>query len=233
MSRVWVTRAQPGADATAARVRDLGMEPLVEPLLEVRSLPSKPLDPAGIGALAFTSANAVRTFAPRSAGRAVPVFVVGTATAAAARGAGFADVRSAGADVRALAELILSQRSAFRGAVLHPSAVEPAGDLVGVLTAAGLEARRLALYETVTRSPGPALFEALPGLRFVLVHSPRGARALADVLAGSPAPELTALCLSPAVAAPLTGAALALVGSAEAPREEALMELLDAWARSG
>lgn len=233
MSRVWVTRAQPGADATAARVRDLGMEPLVEPLLEVRSLPSEPFDAARVGALAFSSANAVRTFVPRSAERTLPVFVVGAATAAAAKSAGFADVRSAGGDVRALAELILSQRSGFQGEVLHPSAVEPAGDLVGALTAAGLEARRLALYETVVRTPAPALFEALSALRFVLVHSPRGARALADVLTDSPAPNLTALCLSPAIAAPLAGAGLAVVGSAEAPQEEALMELLDAWARSG
>jgi hypothetical protein len=47
------------------------------------------------------------------------------------------------------------------------------------------------------------------------------------------APDLTALCLSPAAAAPLTAAGLAVVASAEAPREDALMELLDAWARSG
>jgi uroporphyrinogen-III synthase len=233
MSRVWITRAQPGADATAARVRDLGLEPLVEPLLEVRAVPGEPIDLAGLGAIAFTSANAVRVFALRSTGRGLPVFVVGAATAAAARDVGFADVRSAEGDVRTTAELIASQRGAFEGAVLHPSAAEPAGDLVGALTAAGIEARRLTLYETVARSPGPALFEALPGLRFVLVHSPRAARVLAEVLARSQASELTALCLSPAVAAPLAEAGLAVVASAEAPREDALMELLDGWAYSG
>jgi uroporphyrinogen-III synthase len=233
MTRVWITRAQPGADATAARVRDLGMQPLVEPLLEVRPLPSGPLDLAGVGALAFTSANAVRAFVPHCAARGLPVFVVGGATAAAARDAGFDDVRSADGDVRLLGELILSQRHALAGAVLHPSAVEPAGDLVGALEAAGVEAARLALYETVMRAPAPTLLEALPGVRFVLLHSPRGARALAGVLDRFSAPDLTALCLSPAAAAPLTAAGLAVVASAEAPREDALMELLDAWARSG
>ncbi|HEY2049715.1 MAG TPA: uroporphyrinogen-III synthase [Caulobacteraceae bacterium] len=233
MSRVWITRAQPGAEATAARVRDLGLEPLVEPLLEVRALPADPVELAGVGAVAFTSANAVRAFAQRSAERVLPVFVVGTATAAAARDAGFTDVRSAEGDVRAVGELIVSQRSALEGAVLHPSAAEPAGDLVGALTEAGIEARRLTLYETVARLPGPTLFEALPGLRFVLVHSPRAARVLAEILARSPAPALTALCLSPAVAAPLAEAGLAVVASAEAPREDELMGLLDGWARSG
>ena len=233
MTRVWITRAQPGADATAGRVRDLGMQPLVEPLLEVRPLPLEPLDLAGVGALAFTSANAVRAFAPRCAERDLPVFVVGGATATAARDAGFDDVRSADGDVGALGDLILSQRRLLDGAILHPGAAQPAGDLVGVLKAAGVEAARLTLYETVMRSPGPALLEALPGVRFVLLHSPRGARALVEVLDRSPAPDLAALCLSPAVAAPLADAGLAVVASAEAPREDALMELLGAWARSG
>jgi uroporphyrinogen-III synthase len=231
MSRVWITRAQPGADATAARVRDLGLQPLVEPLVEVRPLAPGPLDFDGVGALAFTSANAVRAFAPRSPRRDLPVFVVGAATAAAARAAGFEDVRSADGDVRVLGELVASRWSASDGAVLHPSAAEPAGDLVGALMAAGLKARRLAMYETVARSPQPTLFEALPGIRFVLAHSPRGARALADVLERCSAPHLRVLCLSAAVAAPLAVAGLALVESAPAPREEALMELLAAHAR--
>jgi uroporphyrinogen-III synthase len=233
MRRVWITRAQPGAEASAARVRDRGLEPLVEPLLEMRPLSPEPLDLSGVGALAFTSANAARAFASLSGERDLPVFAVGTATTAAARMAGFADVRSADGDVSALGELILAQRTAFVGALLHPSAAEPAGDLVGGLAAAGLQALRLALYETVTRSPGAALLEALPDLPFVLVHSPRGARALADVLARCPAAGLTALCLSPAVTEPLGGAGLVGLRAAAAPREAALMELLAACARGG
>jgi uroporphyrinogen-III synthase len=234
MPRVWITRAQPGADATAMRVRELGLEPLVEPLLEMRPLSPAPLELGGAGALAFTSANGVRAFAALSGERRLPVFAVGEATAAAAKAAGFADVRSADGDVGELARFILSRRTGFDGAVLHPSAAEPAGDLVGALAAGGREARRLPLYETAARWPAPALIEALPTVAFVLVHSPRGARALADVLNGSPAPDLTALCLSPAVAAPLADAAgLGRVRAAEAPREAALMELLDACARGG
>jgi uroporphyrinogen-III synthase len=230
MRRVWITRAQPGAEATAARVRALGLEPLVEPLLEVRPLSPGPIDLTGVGALAFTSANAVRAFTRRSAERGLPVFAVGTATAAAAREAGYGEVRSGEGDVRRLGELIIDQQNTFEGALLHPSAAEPAGDLVGALTAAGLQAVRLALYETVTRRPDAALIEALPSLPFVLLHSPRGARALADVLVGRPASGLTALCLSPAVAGPLTGAELAVVRVAARPSEAALIDLLDACA---
>src|SRR5262245_41571800 len=89
---IWITRAQPGADATAGRVRALGREPLVAPLLEVSPAGGGPIDLAGVGALAFTSANGVRAFAAREAGRGLAVFSVGAATAAAARAAGFAEV---------------------------------------------------------------------------------------------------------------------------------------------
>lgn len=226
MSRVWITRAQPGADATAARVRALGLDPLVEPLLEVRLLAPEALDLAGVGALAFTSANAVSGLATLDQRRDLPVFVVGSATAAAAKAAGFKDVRSADGDVRALGELIVSQWPPEAGAILHPGAAEPAGDLVGALAAAGLEGRGSTIYETVERRPDRALIASLPDVRFVLLHSPKGARALANLLSRSPAPGLAALCLSPAVADPLASAGLASVAWAEAPKEEALMKLL-------
>ena len=35
---IWVTRTQPGAEATAGRLRAMGFDPLVAPLLEVRAL---------------------------------------------------------------------------------------------------------------------------------------------------------------------------------------------------
>ena len=50
--RIWVTRAQPGADATAERVRALGHDALVAPLLAVRALPDVQVDLSGVAALA-------------------------------------------------------------------------------------------------------------------------------------------------------------------------------------
>ena len=60
---IWITRAEPGAAATAERVRQLGHRPLVAPLLEVRPTAQAAPDLADVGALAFTSANAARIFA--------------------------------------------------------------------------------------------------------------------------------------------------------------------------
>ena len=92
--RILVLRPQPGADETAARARALGLEPVVAPLLAVRPLEWTPPDPAGFDAVMLTSASAAR-----QAGGGLtpfhdlPCYAVGEATAAAAREAGFADIR--------------------------------------------------------------------------------------------------------------------------------------------
>ena len=229
--RIWVTRASPGAEATAARLAALGFEALVDPLLDVRDL-SPVLDLTGVAALAFTSVNGVAAFARLDDDRTRPVFAVGDRTAQAARAAGFADVISADGDVAALAALIVAQTSDLDGAVLHPSAQEPAGDLLSPLAQAGLSARRLAVYETVERNPLPETLERLAELDTVLLHSPRAARKLSEVLAKRPAPALRALCLSAAVAQPLEtlvqAGALASVAFAPHPSETALLHFLTA-----
>ncbi len=225
--RIWVTRASPGAEATAARLVAMGFEPLVDPLLEVRDL-SPVLDLTDFAALAFTSVNGVAAFARLASDRTRPVFAVGDRTAQAAREAGFAQVASADGDVEALATLILNRAERPVGAVLHLCALEPAGDLVSPLVAAGLNARRLAVYQAVDRDPAPSTLAALDGLEAVLLHSPRAARTLARWLAAHPAPSLRALCLSAAVARPLetlvqTGL-LKAVTSAPGPTETALLD---------
>jgi uroporphyrinogen-III synthase len=231
--RIWVTRASPGAEATAARLEAMGLAPWVDPLLQVRDL-SPAVDLTGVAALAFTSVNGVTAFSRLHAGRGHAVFAVGDRTARAAREAGFSRVVSAQGDVEALAALIVGQADRLDGAVLHPAALEPAGDLLAPLVAAGLSARRLAVYETLVRDPAPATLVELGGkeggLAAVLLHSPRAARKLSELLARRPMPGLRAFCLSAGVAEPLgtlgqTGA-LASVAFAPQPAETALLAML-------
>lgn len=228
-SRVWITRARPGAEATAARLSALGFSPLIDPLLEVRDLPWT-ADLSGVGALAFTSRNGLAAFARASARRDLPVFAVGAATADLAAEAGFSRIESADGDVAALAALIAARREAFEGAVLHPAAAEPAGDLVSPLARAEIQARAIAVYESVVRAPTAETLAVLDDLGAVLLHSPKAARALAAVLTEHPAPSLKAFCLSPAVAAPLAALCadgrLGPVAAAPRPRETALFDLL-------
>lgn len=214
---VWITRVQPGADRTAERLSVLGLTPVVAPVLILRSLDVRP-DLTGIQALAFTSRNAVKTFAERAPIPPLPVFAVGDATAASARKAGFADVRSAGGDIHALAALIRAEGAGLK--ILHPCAAEPAGDLAALVGDAA-QVATVAVYEALeTGAAPPEAWDA------VLIHSPRAARALVATVAPEAASGRIAVTLSPAAAAPLTPLGFAEIRVAKAPTEASLLAAL-------
>lgn len=221
--RVWITRAQPGAARTAARLTALGFAPVVAPLLTIRPLPdalAHAPDLATVAALAFTSPNGVEAFAalvPAPQLRDRPVFAVGDVTAEAARAAGFADARSAAGDIHALARLI--NASPIKGPILAPGAREPAGDLAALLPDRAIQ--RLPVYAAEeTDVAAPADFDA------VLIHSPRAARALAAILTPDTAAQRLAVCISAAAAAPLAALDFAEIRTADAPDEASMLTAL-------
>lgn len=220
-THVWITRAEPGAARTAARLRDLGFEPIVAPLLTIENLTPPVPDLALFAALAFTSVNGVFAFAVLTPHRDLPVFAVGDATAQAAHDAGFADVRSASGDLHALARLIAGAIS--NAAVLVPQAETPAGDFTAALTTAGarnVSVHSLTVYRAIETSvAAPALFDA------VLIHSPRAGKALAKLGHDALAHAVPA-CISPAAAAPLVALGLTPV-VAKSPDETSLLTILN------
>ncbi len=224
--RILVTRAEPGASETARRLRDLGFEPIVEPLFAVEPIPAAipPFD-----ALAFTSANGVREFARRTPERAATVFCVGARTAETARQAGFGRVVSADGDVGALASLI-EARLAPDAKLLHAGNEESRGDLAGALSAKGWSAVFLPLYRAAPiATPGTELARHLAGeqaFSAVLVHSPRGAAILKSLAASFPnAAPIDVAAISPAAAAPVSGLARR-IEIADEPNEAALLAAL-------
>jgi uroporphyrinogen-III synthase len=232
---IWVTRAQPGADATAARLTAAGLRPLVAPLLETHALAADPPELDGVDALAFTSANGVRAFAALASdpafGRDLAAFCVGGATAAAAQAAGFTEVVSAEGDVAALAARLTASLPA--GArVLHPGATETAGDLATPLAAADLQLTAVPLYVTRAAEAVPAAVVAALAARALdalLVHSPKAGRAAAALLAPlDPAAlgRLKACAISEAALAPLRPLPFTTHLAAATPDEAALLALL-------
>ena len=231
--RIWVTRAQPQAEATADRVRLLGFEPVVAPVLAARPMTGAVVDLAGVDALAFTSAAGVAAFAalagaPDPAGApdlasalGLMVFAVGDATAEAARAAGFADVTSAHGDVHALTALIAGagRRPSL---VLNPTAAEPAADLIRLLADRGVAARSVVVYETAEVE----LQDPPDNLWGLLVHSPRAARAVVRAVLTTDVSGMSAFAISPAAAAPLAAREFARVVAAPFPNEATLLNLI-------
>jgi uroporphyrinogen-III synthase len=219
--RIWVTRTPPQADATAERLRALGFAPVVAPVIEARAIAGARLDLAGVDALAFTSAAGLAAFAALSPRRDLPVFVVGEATAARAREAGFVHVRSADGDVAAVARLIAAVRPR-PAQVLHPTARDPAADLPALLASQGVAARATSLYETVATD----LAAAPADLDAVLIHSAKAARRVADLVDDALAARLALYAISTAAAEPLAQRPFRSVLVAPSPNEAALLEEL-------
>jgi len=211
-----VARAEPGAAETAARLRSLGYEPLVAPLLAIQPIVQSAPELDGVSGLVFTSRNGVDAFARLSArGRSLPVFTVGAATAEAARAAGFLEVQSADGDIADLARL-LERTASAGGRLLAPGAAEPAGDLTALLPQS-MRVERLPVYEAVeTGASAPRTFAA------VLVHSPRAGRALARC---GPFSSGWAVAISAAATEALGGAGLE-IRVADRPDEPSLLAAL-------
>lgn len=218
LDRVAITRALPEAERTAERVRALGAEPVVAPLLTIVPCAYN-TNVEGAQALIFTSSNGVRAFPDVRRARDCIVLAVSEATAEAARAAGFADVRAGDGDVAALAAL--AQRTLNpRGKLIHIGGEHVAGDLAGQLQTAGFAVERRVAYSARAAIALPTAFSG--PLDIVLFHSARAAETFVSL--GAPgAGQLTAGCISAAVADAAGKATWRRVIVSPAPREDAFL----------
>lgn len=216
--RIAITRAAPDAEETAARVRQRGGEPILAPLLHIIPM-GYDTNVEHAQALIFTSAAGVRAFPDARRMHATPVLTVGDASAAAARAAGFDDVRSADGDAAALARLAIATLDPAGAPLVHIRGTHVAGDVGGQLEAAGFKVERRIAY---TAAQVPTLPNALSQpIDVVLFYSVRAAEAF-RALGASPE-GCTAACLSQAVA-DAAGPGWARVIVAARPREDALLD---------
>ena len=228
---VLVTRPEPEAHETAARLSALGRRAVLAPMLAITPLPARLPDPDALQAIVAGSLNAVRALPP--ALHAVPLLAVGDATAAGARALGFRDVRSAAGDARALA--------ALAGATLDPAGkplLLPTRAREGLRLAADLRARGFAVLRRIvyaahpTRTLPPAAAAALAAgdVDAALFFSASAARSFARIVrANAVAGRLggvTACAISEAAAAALAGLGFLTVRVAARPDQESLLALL-------
>ncbi|MFB2551275.1 uroporphyrinogen-III synthase [Ensifer soli] len=232
--RVLVTRPQPAAGATAARLRSIGHEAVVVPLTEavpdldaLRRALSRPH-----GAIAATSAEAARTLA--GLGHAVrdhlrtPLYAVGGATADAFRALGFCDVRVGPGDGAGLARRIAGDARPA-APLLYLAGAPRAKTLEDGLLAAAIAVETVACYRMKPRDAAAELAAVLAEapVPAVLLYSAEGARLFAGLLAGIAGARHpgAAFCLSRSVAEAL-GGALESVVIAERPDEDSLLSRL-------
>jgi uroporphyrinogen-III synthase len=231
MARIVVTRAEPGASATAERLTALGHTALLAPMLTIAPI-AAPAALDGFQAVVFTSSNGARAFAAQTTRRDLPVFCVGDATAEAARAAGFSAIHSAGGDLVDLIALVAAKADRAMGPMVHAAGADLAGDLAGALRTQGFAVEVRSYYKAVQSTSLPdvleaALNESPPDVDAVLFHSARAAAAFVNqVKHHSALARIDAVCLSDAVADAARAALWRSVTVAGQPQEEALLLLL-------
>jgi uroporphyrinogen-III synthase len=231
--RVLVTRPIEDAVATAQRLRELGHEPLIAPLLEIRFRDGPELSLDNVQGVVATSANGVRALARRTKRRDLPVFAVGAQTASVARASGFADVKHSVGDSVALADAIAGWTKPQSGALLHAAGNEAGSKLRARLAAQGFELRVEILYDVVAAAQlhGDAR-EALrtETLDAVLLYSPRSAenfvRCVEAAGLSAGCHRLIAACISRAAADKLGPLPVGEIRIAVVPAENELLGLL-------
>jgi uroporphyrinogen-III synthase len=234
--RILVTRPEPDARKTADRLRALGHDPVIAPLLSV-IFESPPADLPEPAALLLTSRNAawaVSRWPQASRWHDRPVFVTGRGTAEAATAAGFVDVRSADGDANDLARLLMRDIGPQVRPVLHPAARDRSGTFLKELRCKGYDIRTIEAYRAELASAfDPEVREALHSgaISAVLIYSRRTAEAFRQAvervgLIGELA-ELTLYVLSTRVAEPILDLDANIV-VADRPDEDSLLSRLPA-----
>ena len=211
-TRLLILRPQPGAAATAARAEALGFGSVVASLFTVAPVDWNALDPAGFDAVMMTSANAARLGgAALGAYRALPLYAVGAATAAAAREAGFLDIRMGDRDAAALVE---RARDDGASRLLHLAGADHIALDAPALT-------RITVYAAVERAD-PLAGVTIDETMIALLHSPRAAARLAELLPEPARARLRIAAISPATAR-AAGDGWRAVAIAESPADPALL----------
>lgn len=236
--RLLVTRPEAEGEETAARLRALGHDVLVAPLLRIELIADADIGLTPIAGIIMTSRNAARAIERHSRItelRALPVFAVGRRTAAAALSAGFSDVSSADGDADDLIGMIRSRRAGLAERLLYLAGADRAVDMAGILRQTGLSVDTVVIYRAVAADELPdAVRAALSAGRLdgALHFSRRSAEIFLACARRDGVLDCVLLlkhfCLSAQVAAPLTAAGVRDVAIAHRPDETALIALLTA-----
>lgn len=145
MKSVLITRPEPDATETAARVAAMGYTPIVAPVMSV--IQTDVRAPERLAATVLTSRNAVAA-CPASV-HGYPVFAVGAATAKRAEDAGFGKVLNANGDAKALVELIGDTMSPQCGSLFLPTGQGQGSALAALLRQRGFDVILSVAYRTV------------------------------------------------------------------------------------
>src|SRR5215213_3456716 len=214
MRRVLVLRPEPGASATLRRAKERGLDAVAIPLFEIEPVEWDLPEAGSFDGVLLTSANAIRHSGEQLKDlRGLRVYAVGSATAEAARDAGF-DVASTGE--AGVDRLLASLESALK--LLHL-----AGEDRRTPEDARQEIRSVTVYRARAKE-GVRLDDLNDSV--ALIHSPRAGKRFAELTAPAVKRSIIIAAISDE-AAQAAGEGWGAVEVADVPSDDALLALAE------
>lgn len=211
-----VIRPEPGCAASLAAARALGLEAHGFPLFAIAALPWEAPDPARFDALLAGSGNVFRHGGPALAAlRRLPVYAVGTATADAARAAGFSVTAIGSGGLQGVLDTIPAGKRLLRLA---------GAERILLVVPPGVTMTERVVYASEPLHMPADLVRLLEDPAVVALHSAEAARHFAAECerCGVVRAGLRLACIGPRVAA-AAGSGWDMIATAAAPSETALL----------
>ena len=226
-----ITRAEPGAAQTAARLTAMGVSHILSPALELAARDEILPDLSRYAGLIFTSANGVRFFAEASAERGLPAWCVGPATASEAVREAFTPVHQSSGDAHDLAHFIAHHWHAHTPkTLLHIANAASRGVVKEALESEGFKIDFVPLYEArpaESLAPDAAVALEADQASIVLIHSSKGAEAFLGLAKAVDLSKTRFVTISEQAARPLQAVKTGGVTVASHPDEDHLLEALE------
>lgn len=219
--KLLIIRPQPGADATAHRLRAAGHEPIVMPLFSIEHLPVQSASVDGYDAILITSGNAVRAAVEfLTQDHAKPIYAVGSATANALHILSIPVAKTGSEGVEALVRAAVADG--------HQHLLWLAGEDHSPIPQ--IEDTRINIeivYRSVTVSLPDDFVHQVTKSDVVILHSSRAARYFGELCAimGLSRAHITLATFSSAIAE-AAGENWAAMIVAEAPNDAALLKAI-------
>lgn len=221
--KLLIIRPQPGADATAHRLRAAGHVPILMPLFAIEHLPMQRLSADGYDAILLTSGNAARAAVEfLTHNHATPIYAVGSATASALHALSVPVVKTGSEGVAALVQVAAADG--------HQRLLWLAGeDHSPIPHIDGIDIDIDIVYRSATVSTPDNFVHHVTESDVVILHSSRAARHFADLIMnmGLSRADVTLATFSSAIAE-AAGENWAAKILADAPNDAALLKAIQA-----
>jgi uroporphyrinogen-III synthase len=226
-----ITRAAEDAKQTAVDVATLGFAVMSDPMLTIQPIECSQVI-SRHAAIIVTSRNALPWLEQQHCFYDVPLFIVGAQTAERFKAAGFTNIAAVVPQSADLPDVIQGAMSPSAGRVLHVTSEDAHTDFYEALLDTGYGIEQIYVYKAVAATALHAdTIRALQEKRIsaIMFYSARTARIFQTLIAEESLRDVTAFCLSDAVAHALNQSQWKAVCIAKAPTHNAMMDCLAKW----